>query len=89
MLPMKMRMRANKDFQDTMALIAHSISGTKVASAEMSWHLWHPNIGIHPALLNRQGVGIHPKMDNGPKLLHWNRSGATHSRALWGYPNSQ
>ncbi len=61
MLPTKtLKTRAVKD---TMVLVAHSTGGTQCASAQMSWHLWHPA----PALLNWQGVGTHPKMDNGPE----------------------
>ncbi len=67
MLPpkaLKMKMRAIKD---TAALIADSIGGTKCALAEMSWHLRH----LNPALLNRQGMSIHLKMQNGSELCHW------------------
>ncbi len=45
----------------TMALITESIGCTKCAPAQMPWHLRHPN----PALLNRQGMSTHPKMENG------------------------
>ncbi len=59
--PMKMKMRAIKD---TMALIAVGIGSTEWASAQMSWYLGHPNA----ALLNRQRMSTHPKMENGPEL---------------------
>ncbi len=58
-----LKMRAIKD---TMAFVADSIGGTKCAPAQMSWHLGHPN----PALLNRQGMSTHPKMENGSELCH-------------------
>ncbi len=50
-----------------MALVADSIGGTKHAPAQMSWHLRH----LKPALLNRQGISTHPKMENGSELCHW------------------
>ncbi len=61
---LKMKMRAIKD---TMALVADSIGGTKGAPAQMSWHLRH----LNPALLNRQGMCTHPKMETGSELCHW------------------
>ncbi len=33
----------------------------------MPWHLRH----LNPALLNRQGMSTHPKMENGSELCHW------------------
>ncbi len=47
----------------TMALITDSSGGTKCAPAQMPWHLRH----LNPALLNRQGMSTHPKMENGPE----------------------
>ncbi len=64
LLPKALNMRAIKD---TMALVANSIGGTKCAPAQMSWHLRH----LNPALLNRQGMSTHPKMENGSELCHW------------------
>ncbi len=64
LLPKALKMRAIKD---TMALVADSIGCTKGAPAQMSWHLRH----LNPALLNRQGMSTHPKMENGPELCHW------------------
>ncbi len=64
LLPKALKMRAIKD---TMALVADSIGGTKGAPAQMSWHLRH----LNPALLNRQGMSTHPKMENGSELCHW------------------
>ncbi len=63
LLPKALKMRVNKG---TMALVADSIGGTKHAPAEMSWHLRH----INPALLNRQGMSTHPKLENGSELCH-------------------
>ncbi len=51
----------------TMALITNSIGGTKCAPAQMPGHLRH----LNPALLNRQGMSTHPKMENGSELCHW------------------
>ncbi len=64
LLPKALKMRAIKH---TMALITDSIVCTKCAPAQMPWHLRH----LNPALLNRQGMGTHPKMDNGSELCHW------------------
>ncbi len=64
LLPKALKMRAIKD---TMALVADSIGGTEGAPAQMSWHLRH----LNPALLNRQGMSTHPKMENGSELCHW------------------
>ncbi len=61
---LKMKMRAIKH---TMALVADSIGGTQDAPAQMSWHLRH----LNPALLSRQGMSTHPKMENGSELCHW------------------
>ncbi len=60
-LPKALKMRAIKD---TMALVADSIGGTKGTPAQMSWHLRH----LNPALLNRQGMSTHPKLENGSEL---------------------
>ncbi len=64
LLPKALKMRAIKD---TMTLIADSIGGRKYAPAQMSRHLGHFN----PALLNRQGMSTHPKVENGNELCHW------------------
>ncbi len=64
LLPKALKMRAIKD---TMALVADSIGGTKGAPAQMSWHPRH----LNPALLKRQGMSTHPKMENGSELRHW------------------
>ena len=56
LLPEALKLRAIKH---TMALIADSIGGPKCAPAQVSWHLRH----LNPALLNRQGMSTHPKMD--------------------------
>ncbi len=64
LLPKALKMRAIKD---TMALIADSIGGTKRAPAQIFWHLRH----LNPALLNRQGMSTHPKMESGSELCHW------------------
>ena len=42
------------------------IGVTKRAPAQMSWHLRH----LNPALLNRQGMSTHSKMENGSELCH-------------------
>ena len=66
MLPPKApKMRAIK--HTPVALIADSTGGTKYAPAQMPWHLRH----LNPALLNRQGMSTHPKMENGSALCHW------------------
>ncbi len=59
-----LKMRAIKH---TMAFITDSSGRTKCAPAQMSWHLRH----LNPALLNRQGMSTHPKMENGSELCHW------------------
>ena len=64
LLPKALKMRAIKH---TMALITNSIGCTKCAPAQMPWHLRH----LNPALLNRQGMSTHPKMENGSELCHW------------------
>ncbi len=65
MLPPKaLKMRAIKQ---TMALITDSIGRTKCAPAQMPRHLRHRN----PALLNRQGMSTHSKMENGSELCHF------------------
>ncbi len=64
LLPKALKMRAIKH---TMALITDSSGCTKCAPAQMPWHLRHLNL----ALLNRQGMSTHPKMENGPELCHW------------------
>ncbi len=64
LLPKALKMRAIKQ---TMALITDSIGRTKCAPAQMPWHLRHRN----PALLNRQGMSTHSKMENGSELCHW------------------
>ncbi len=56
LLPKALKTRA---FKDTMELVADSIGGTKSAPAQRSWHLRH----LNPALLNRQGMSTHPKME--------------------------
>ncbi len=63
LLPKALKMRAIKQ---TMALITDSIGRTKCAPAQMPWHLRHRN----PALLNRQGMSTHSKMENGSELCH-------------------
>ncbi len=63
-LPKALKMRAIKH---TMALITDSTGCTKCAPAQMPWHLRH----LNPALLNRQGMSTHPKMENGSELCHW------------------
>ncbi len=63
LLPKALKMRAIKQ---TMALITDSIGRTKCAPAQMPWHLKHRN----PALLNRQGMSTHSKMENGSELCH-------------------
>ncbi len=62
--PKALKMRAIKH---TMALITDSSGRTKCAPAQMPWHLRH----LNPALLNRQGMSTHPKMENGSELCHW------------------
>ena len=37
------------------------------AARRLPWHLRH----LNPALLNRQGMSTHPKMENGSELCHW------------------
>ncbi len=64
LLPKALKMRAIKH---TMALITDSSGCTKCAPAQMPWHLRH----LNPALLNRQGMSTHPKMENGSELCHW------------------
>ncbi len=64
LLPKALKMRAIKH---TMALITDSSGRTKCAPAQMPWHLRH----LNPALLNRQGMSTHPKMENGSELCHW------------------
>ncbi len=59
LLPEALKMRAIKD---TMALVADSTKWHK-----MLWHPWH----LNPALLNRQGMSTHLKMENGFELCHW------------------
>ncbi len=61
LLPKALKMRAIKH---TMALITDSSGRTKCAPAQMPWHLRH----LNPALLNRQGMSTHPKMENGSEL---------------------
>ncbi len=56
LLPKALKMRAIKH---TMALITDSIGRTQCAPAQMPLHLRH----LNPALLNRQGMSIHSKMD--------------------------
>ncbi len=63
LLPKALKMRAIKD---TMALVTDSIGGTKGAPAQMSRHLRHLNL----ALLKRQGMSTHLKMENGSELCH-------------------
>ncbi len=63
LLPKDLKLRA---IENTMALVADSIGGTKFASAQMSWHLGL----LNPALLNRYGMSTHPKMENGPEHSH-------------------
>ncbi len=63
-LPKAPKMRAIKH---TMALITDSTGCTKCAPAQMPWRLRH----LNPALLNRQGMSTHPKMENGSELCHW------------------
>ncbi len=64
LLPKALKMRPIKD---TVALVASSIGGTKGAPTQMSWHLRH----LNPALLNRQGMSTHPKMESGSELCQW------------------
>ncbi len=64
LLPKALKMRAIKY---TMSLVANSIGGTNCAPSQMSWHLRH----LNPALLNRQEMSTHPKMENGSELCHW------------------
>ncbi len=64
LLPKALKMRAIKH---TMALITDSSGRTKCAPAQMPWHLRH----LDPALLGRQGMSTHPKMENGSELCHW------------------
>ncbi len=64
LLPKALKMRAIKH---TVALITDSIGCTKCAPAQMPWHLRH----LNPALLTRQGMSTHPKMENGSELCHW------------------
>ncbi len=64
LLPKALKLRAIKE---TVALVADGDGGTKRASAQMSWHMRHPN----PALLNRQSMNTHPKLENGSELCHW------------------
>ncbi len=64
LLSKALKMRAIKH---TMALITDSSGRTKCAPAQMPWHLRH----LNPALLNRQGMSTHPKMENGSELCHW------------------
>ncbi len=63
-------MPESRAIKDTMALIAHSIGGTKLACTQMSGHPWHPADNDDPALLNWEGVRRHPTMDNLNELCH-------------------
>ncbi len=62
LLSKALKMRAIKH---TMALITDSSGRTKCAPAQMPWHLRH----LNPALLNRQGMSTHPKMENGSEVF--------------------